>query len=242
VKIIGILLGLLLLAVPFSVDAISVSEIERKLSQAQTQEDVENVILEIYTSSEYRQACQSLLEQMNSLPPPEKTQAYLDKTLPILQDYESLKCPYTENIWGDPPEQFSKIQCDELIVKFDDYNEKYWDIDKERQRIFHKDGLEASHEYLETSEWRYLEHLKRELKNDFHQFCLPTPPEECDEMKQEYYALNEKWIQLDEKYHNEVLEQKLVSIDLQKLADRTSLTCGYRNSIMQYYEAQEKIF
>lgn len=35
VKIVGILLGIILLVVPFSVDAISVSEVERKLSQAQ---------------------------------------------------------------------------------------------------------------------------------------------------------------------------------------------------------------
>jgi len=240
VKIIGILLGLVLLAVPLSVDGLTISQIEKKLLEAQSEEDVESVILEIVKSKEYQEACQSLSDQMSSLPPPEKTQAYLDKALPILQDYESLKCRNTENIWGDPPEQLSKTQCDELIVKFEEYNEKYWDIDKERQRIFHTDGLEASHEYLETSEWWYLEDLKREIKNEFHQFCLPTPPEECDEMNQEYYALNEKWIELDEKYHNEILEQKLVSIDLKKLADRTSLTCGYHNSIMQYYEAQEK--
>jgi len=240
VKIIGILLGLLLLAVPLSVDGLTVSEIERKLSQAQTQEDVENVILEVVTSSEYQQACQLLLKQMNSLPPPEKTQAYLDKALPILQDYESLKCRYTENIWGDPPEQLSKTRCNELIVKFEEYNERYWDIDKERQRVFHTDGLEASQEYLETSEWWYLEDLKREIKNDFHQFCLPTPIEECDKMEQEYYALNDKWIELDEKFPNKILEKKLVSTDLQKLKDLRELSCGYHNSLMQYYEAQEK--
>jgi len=106
-KIIGILLGLVLLATPLSVDAISVSEIEKKLLQAQTEEDVENVILEIVTSSEYQKACQQLFDKMNSLPPPEKTQAYLDKALPILQDYETLNCRFTEKYWKEPPEPVS---------------------------------------------------------------------------------------------------------------------------------------
>ena len=67
-KIVGILLGLVLLAVPFSVDAITISEIERKLSQAQSQEDVENVILEIVKSSEYQEACKLLFDKINSMP------------------------------------------------------------------------------------------------------------------------------------------------------------------------------
>jgi len=242
-KIVGILLGLVLLAVPLSVDGLTVSEIERKLSQAQSREDVESVIIEILTSSEYQKACQQLFDQINSLPPPEQTQAYLDKALPILQDYEKIQCRNTENIWGDPPEQLSKTQCDELIVKFEEYNEKYWDIDKERQRIFSRDGLEASHEYLETSEWYYLKDLKRETKSEFQQFCLPTKPQECDDRKEESKLLNEKLIQLNEKYKDyprEPLEKKFVIIDLQKLKDRTEFSCNYSNSIMQYYEDQEK--
>ena len=242
-KIVGILLGLILLAVPLSVDGLTVSQIEKKLLQAQSEEDVEKVILEIVKSKEYQQACQSLAEQMNSLPPPEQTQAYLDKALPILQDWETLKCPYTKNIWGDPPEQFSKTQCDELIVTFEGYNEKYWDIDKERQRVFSRDGLEASHEYLETSEWWYLKDLKRETKSEFQQFCLPSTPQECDEMRQESSLLNEKLRQLTKKYADytrEPLEKKFVKIDLQKLQDRIELSCNYINSLVQYYEAQEK--
>ncbi len=105
-RIVGILLGLVLLAVPLSVDAITVSEIERKLSQAQSQEDIENVILEIVTSSEYQKACKLLADKIASMPL--KTQADAEKALPTLQDYENLKCNYTKRIWGDPPEQLSK--------------------------------------------------------------------------------------------------------------------------------------
>jgi len=243
VKVVGILLGLILLAVPLTVDGLTVNQIEKKLLEAQSEEDVEKVILEVVTSSEYQKACQSLSDEMSSLPSPEKTQAYLDKALPILQDWETLKCQSTKNIWGDPPEQLSKTQCDKLIVKFEEYNEKYWDIDKERQRIFSRDGLEASHEYLETSEWEYLEDLKRETKSEYHQFCLPSTPQECDDRKEESRLLNEKLIQLTEKYADytrEPLEKKFVTIDLKKLGDRQSLTCGYINSLVQYYEAQEK--
>jgi len=244
VKIVGILLGLLLLAVPFSVDAISISGIEKKLSQAQSQEDVENVILEIYKSSEYRQACQELSDKINSLPPPEQTQAYLDKALPVLQDWETLQCQYTKKIWGDPPEQLSKTQCDGLIVKFEEYNEKYWDIDKERQSVFSRDGLEASHEYLETSEWWYLNDLKKDVKEEYRHKCMPDP-EQCDEMSQENGRLNDKLRELTEKYADytrEPLEKKFVKIDLKKLADRQTLTCGYISSLMQYYETQEEVF
>ena len=239
----GILLGLILLAVPLSVDGLTVSQIEKKLLQAQSQEDVEKVILEIVTSTEYQKACRQLLDKIKSLPQPEQTQAYLDKALPILQDYEILKCRATENIWGDAPDQYSKTQCDGLIVTFEGYNEKYWDIDKERQRVFSRDGLEASHEYLETSEWEYLKDLKRETKSEFQQFCLPSTPQECDEMRQESSLLNEKLRQLTKKYADytrEPLEKKFVKIDLQKLQDRIELSCNYINSLVQYYEAQEK--
>jgi len=222
-KIVGILLGLVLLAVPLSVDAITISEIERKLLQAQTEEDVENVILEVVTSSEYQEACKLLSDKIASMPL--ETQADAEKALPTLQDYENLKCNYTKRIWGDPPEQLSKTQCDELIVKFEEYNEKYWDIDKERLRVFRIDGLDASHEYLETSEWWYLEDLKRETKEKYRHLCLPTP-QECDEMKQEYSLLG--------------LNAKTEKTDLTKLKDRIELTCDYISSLMQYYEAQER--
>ena len=67
-KIVGILLGIVLLAMPFSVDAITISEIKRKLSQTQSQEDVESVILEIVKSSEYQEACKLLFDKINSMP------------------------------------------------------------------------------------------------------------------------------------------------------------------------------
>jgi len=218
-KIVGILLGLVLLAVPLSADGITISQIEKKLSQAQSQEDVEKVITEIVTSKEYQEACKQLSNKISSLPPPEKTQAYLDKALPLLQDYENLKCNYTKRIWGDPPEQLSKTQCDELIVKFEEYNERYWNIDKERLRIFSIDGLDASHEYLDTSEWWYLEDLKRETKEEYRHKCIPDP-EQCDVLQQDTTDLSRT--------------------DRKILEDRYSLTCGYISSLMQYYEAQEK--
>jgi len=227
------------LLIPIDAFSISISEIERKLSQAQSQEDVENVILEVVKSREYQEACQTLLDKLSSMSPP-KTQADAEKALPTLQDYENLKCAYTKNIWGDPPEQFSKTQCDELIVKFEEYNERYWNIDKERQRIFHAEGLDASHEYLETSEWWYLKDLKRETKGEYHKFCLPRP-QECEDLSQESAVLNEKWIELDKKF-KDTLEQKVVSIDLQEIKDRIELRCGYENNITQYYETQEKYF
>jgi len=71
-KIVGIFLGLVLLTVPFSADALTISEIEKKLLEAQSEDDVEKVILEIVKSKEYQQACQSLLDEMSSLPPPQK--------------------------------------------------------------------------------------------------------------------------------------------------------------------------
>ena len=223
---------------PISANAITIKEIEKKLLEAQSQEDIEIVILEVVTSSEYQEACQLLFQKIASMSPP-KTQADAEKALPTLQDYENLKCPYTKRIWGDPPEQLSKTQCNELIVKFEEYNEKYWNIAKELQRITDVDGIEASLDFKETSEWWYLKDLKRETNAEYRKLCLPTP-QECDEMKQESMILNEKWIELDEKYNNEVLEQKLVSIDLQEIKDRIGLRCDYINSLMQYYEAQEK--
>jgi len=122
-KIVGILLGLVLLAVPLSVDGLTVSEIERKLSQAQSQEDVESVILEIVTSSEYQKACQQLFDKINSLPPPQKTQAYLDKALPILQDYENLKCQTLLMRLIKPNISFQKdgavISCESMLVEIE---------------------------------------------------------------------------------------------------------------------------
>ncbi len=104
-------------------------------------------------------------------------------------------------------------------MKFEDYNERYWDIDEERLRIFSIDGLDVSHEYLETSEWWYLEDLKRETKEEFRHKCIPDP-EQCDALQQD--------------------ESDLSRTDRKKLEDRYTLTCGYISSLMQYYEAQEK--
>jgi len=225
------------LLIPTNAFSISVNEIERKMSQAQSQEDVEKVLLEIVKSSEYQEACQSLLDELSSMSPP-KTQTDAEKALPTLQDYENLKCAYTKNIWGDPPKQYTLSQCNELIVTFEEYNEKYWDIERERLRIVEESGDKASQEYFKTSEWWYLKDLKREVKAEYRNFCLPMP-QECDEMNQESRILNEKWIELDEKYHDKPLEQKIVSVDLQEIKDRIELRCGYINSIMSYYEAQE---
>jgi len=239
-KLVIIIAIAFVLLIPVNAFSISISEIENKLLQAQSKDDVESVLVEIYTSDEYQEACQLLLDKISSMPPP-KTQADGEKALPILRDYENLKCSYTKKIWGDPPEQLSRTQCSELIVKFEDYNEKYWAVDRERQRIFHTVGLEASYEYLETSEWWYLKDLKREVSGEYRNLCLPTP-QQCEEMKQESSILNKKYSELDEKYHNEVLEQKLVRIDMKEMKDRIELRCDYKNSIMSYYEAQEKYF
>jgi len=218
---------------PVSVNAISIDEIEKKLSQAQSEEDIEQVLSEIVTSNEYQQACRELFEKikiyqdqdiLNQSTVSEKKKA---EVVSVLRDYETLQCRWTQNIWGDAPKQYSKTQCNELIVKFEEYNEKYWDIEKENQRIFQTDGLEASIENKETSEWWYLKDLKRETKTEYRQFCVPIP-QECEELYQESNVLNEKWIEIDEKYHNTTLEQKLVSIDLQEIKDRIELRCGYK--------------
>ncbi|MCH8085997.1 MAG: hypothetical protein IIC15_06195, partial [Thaumarchaeota archaeon] len=75
---------------PISANAITIKEIEKKLLEAQSQEDIEIVILEVVTSSEYQEACQLLFQKIASMSPP-KTQADAEKALPTLQDYENLK-------------------------------------------------------------------------------------------------------------------------------------------------------
>lgn len=54
--------------------------------------------------------------------------------------------------------------------------------------------------------------MKRDTKEEYRHLCLPTP-QQCEEMKQEYTIINEKWIELDDKYNNEELEQKLLGND-----------------------------
>jgi len=232
-KIVGILLGIVLLAMPFSVDAITISEIKRKLSQTQSQEDVESVILEIVKSSEYQEACKLLFDKINSMPL--ETQADVEKALPTLQDYENLKCQYTKGIWGDPPEQLSKTQCDELIVRFEEYNDKYYDLQKEAEIIAVDKGDDKASRWLSNSEVYYVRVLASEAKEEYRHKCIPDP-EQCDGLYAESSMLSERWFDAEE--HS--LEQKFYSQDLKRIQDRSSLTCGYQSSLMQYYEAQEK--
>jgi len=230
VKIVGILLGLFLLAVPFSVDAISVSEIERKLKQAQSQEDIENVILEIYKSSEYRQVCQELLDQINSLPPPEQTQAYLDKALPILQDYESLQCRYTEKYWGDPPTPYSNVECNRVITEFDEWNNKFFDLQKDAEIMVVEVGQKEAEEWLNNSEVHYAKEQRRDKYDEFRQNCVPYV-NDCKVMDDELRSLSLEYDQLED----ESLEKKLVSQDYARLYEKIGMMCRFATGITEYY-------
>jgi len=159
----------------------------------------------------------------------------LDKALPILQDYENLKCRFTKTIWGDPPEQLSKTQCDELIVEFDEYNEKYYDIQKEYQRKIKEIGKEEAEIWLNASELWYVRDLARETKEEYRHKCIPDTTQ-CDALSEEKGMLSQKWSVAEE--HS--LESQSIRQDLNKIEDRITLTCGYTSSLMQYYEAQEK--
>ena len=220
--IILILISFLLFAIPIieSANAITVSEVERKLSQAKTQEDVEKVITEILTSKEYQEACKQLSDKLSSLGAP-KTQEDAEKALPVLKDYETLNCRYTKNIWGDPPEQLSKTQCDELIIKFEENNRMYYNfrIDDEKTK----------------EEVNYFRDIARETKEVFRHKCMPDPAQ-CERLDDESSMLNKQY----DKAEENSLERKLIRNDLERLNDRISLTCGYLSSLMQYYEEQEK--
>ena len=229
-KIVGILLGLVLLAVPLSVDGLTVSEVERKLSQAQSEEDVESVIQEIVESKEYREACQSLLEKINSLQPPQKTQAYLDKALPILQDWETLKCQYTKNIWGDPPTLYSNVECNRVIAEFDEWNNKFFDLQKDAEIMVVEVGQKEAEEWLNNSEVHYAKEQRRDKYNEFRQNCVPYV-NDCKVMGDELRVLSLQYDHLED----ESLERKLVLQDHNRIYERIGLMCSFQNQITSHY-------
>jgi len=229
-----VILSIAVLFFPTNIDALTVSQIEKKLLEAQSEEDVEKVILEIVKSKEYQKACQLLFDKINSLPPPEKTQAYLDKVLPILQDYETLNCRFTENYWGDPPdppEQYSQIQCNELISEFEVQNKKYLKSHRDTILIAHEKTISPT-----PPEFYSSNKTVEELKIEYHKYCLPIEEEECKSMKEE----------LDSVYANYRLlytgsyEEQLSALDFGFVSREFDLVCNFKSTLMQYYEDREK--
>jgi len=224
-----------ILLIPVDSFSISISEIEEKLLEAQSQEDIENVIKEVVISSEYQEACKSLSDKLSSMPL--ETQADGEKALPTIQSYQNLQCAYTRNIWGDAPEQYFETRCEGLIVEFEKYNDQHYDLDKEFRRITSVDGLDAGETWLSTSEFWYSRDMAREIKEDYRHKCLPNT-EQCDELSIAKSEVGSKWSDFEQNS----LEQQFVSIDMQRIQDRITLTCGYQSSLMSYYETQEKYF
>ena len=229
------------LLIPVNAFSISVSEIERKMLDAKSDEDIEKVMVEIVKSEEYREACQLLFNEIKSLSPL-KTQDDANKALPTLRDYETLQCRWTQNIWGDAPKQYTPSQCDELVIKFDEWNEKYYEIGKQALTIQNEQGNDASEEYLQTSEKWYAQDMKREASNEFHQFCLPRD-NECKITKLSQNTLDENFNYQRYNPNNSLtFEYELFLQDNQKLGDRATFLCGFANNITHYYETQEKYF
>jgi hypothetical protein len=230
------------LLVPVNAFSISISEIENKLLYAQSEEDVEKILVEVVKSSEYQKACQLLFDKINSMSPLE-TQADAEKALPTLRDYENLQCRWTQDFWGDAPKQYTPSQCDELVSKFDEYNEKFYDINKQRLIIENEQGKEASQKYYETSEWWYSKDKRAEVSSEFHQFCLPRD-DECEITSSYQNTLNENFTA--ERYEDgskkPTFEYKLFLEDNSKFSKRQGFLCGFANNITQYYETQEKYF
>jgi len=229
------------LLIPVNAFSISVSEIENKLLQAQSKDDVESVLVEIYTSYEYQQACRELFEKIKSyqgvFDDPTISEKKKADVINVLRDYETLQCRWTQNIWGDAPEQYSKTRCEELIVEFEKYNDQHYDLDKEFRKIKSVDGKDAGETWLSTSEFWYSRDMAREIAKEYRHKCLPNT-EQCDELSIEKGNLSNRWSELEE--HS--LESQYVRIDMQRIQDRTEVTCGYQSSLMSYYDAQEKYF
>jgi len=228
-KIVGILLGLILLAVPFSVDAISVSEVERKLSETQSEEDVNRVIQEIVESKEYREACRQLFNQLQSLGPLQ-TEQDLEKALPTLQDYEKLNCRFTQNIWGDPPTLYSNVECNRVIAEFDEWNNKFFDIQKDAEIMVVEVGQKEAEEWLNNSEVHYAKEQRRDKYNEFRQNCVPYV-NDCKVMGDELSALSLEYDHLED----ESLEKKLVLQDHNRIRQRIDLMCSFQNQITSHY-------
>ena len=230
------------LLIPVNAFSISISEIENKLLHAQSEEDVEKILVEVVKSSEYQKACQLLFDKINSMSPLE-TQADAEKALPTLRDYENLQCRWTQDFWGNAPKQYTPSQCDEVISKFDEYNEKFYDINKQRLIIEKEQGREVSQEYYETSEWWYAKDKRAEVSSEFHGFCLPRD-DECEKNSIEQNILSKQNEDIKPKTGGEQhsLEYKLFLEDNSKFTKRGQFLCSFKNNITQYYETQEKFF
>ena len=238
-----IAIAIILLA-PVNVYSISVNQIEdklkRELSQATSVEEIENILLEYVKTDEYGQACKKLKNQLLEIGEI-KTEQDAEKALPLMQDYESIQCRYTALIWDDPPKQYSTTQCSELLEEFEDYNKKYWDIEREIKTISYTESQKVSEEFKNTSEWWYLRDLKNEVSGEFRSFCIPRP-DECNEMKLEYNIINEKWIELDQKFPEKELEKQLVQLDLLEKRENFEIRCDFKNNVVAWYESREEYF
>ena len=218
------------LLIPIDAFSISVSEIEKKLLEAQSEEDVENVILEVVTSSEYQKACQLLLDKISSMSPP-KTEADVEKALPTLQDYETLKCAYTKNIWGSEiPEQYSLTKCKELISQFDEPNQMYYDALRENVLIDHYGKTTERSDRITPRD------MMDNIENEFQKYCVPIA--ECPELEKQVKVLYVEY----KKLQLGSLEEKLSAQDFGLINSPFEMKCNFSNSITRYYDTQEQYF
>ena len=94
------------LILPLSVHGLTPSEVERKLSQAQSEDEINQIMQEIVESSEYQRACrelfsnlekyQDILENINLA-----TKSDIEKVADIGKDFISLQCQFTTDYWLD---------------------------------------------------------------------------------------------------------------------------------------------
>jgi hypothetical protein len=245
VIIIGIVAIILL--IPTDAFSISVSEIEKKLQQAQSEEDIENILMEFTTSPEYMESCSELFEKIKSyegiIDDPTISDKRKKEIVTTVQNYYLLQCNFTQDIWGDSPKQYSLSQCNELISEFSKWNKKQHEIDKQAIIIFEERGIDASEEFRQSSEWWYSQDNKRDLSSEFRSFCLPTSTDECGEMTKtlrEFEQSNSDIAPARNEQHS--IEYSLFLQDYNMKNDEIKLQCGFGNGITQYYETQEKYF
>jgi len=231
------------LLIPTDAFSISVSEIEKKLRQAQSEDEIENILMDFTTSPEYMEACSELFEKIKSyqgmIDDPTISDKKKKEIVTTVQNYQSLRCNFTQNLWGDAPNQnYSLSQCNDLIPKFDEQNKNYHERYGEALQILEKNQMNMKNPMSVIHE-DYFDSKKimEDLSNEFHENCIPQT-KKCEILQNEMDLVYSNY----KKLRMGSMEEQMAALDVGILNNKQDFLCNFQNSITQYHESQEKYF
>ena len=201
----------------------------KRLENAQTVEEVEAILQEFIESKVYKDACRELYKELEKHQGAEPREE-LEKALPVVQNYYRLACDATAKYWKELQPMKLNAECNQIILEFDEYNNKFFDLQKEAELKVLEIGQKEAEDWLNNSEVHYSREMRAEKDSEFRGWCVPYH-NDCANMKNELRNLSNEYDQMKD----ETFEKDLLLHDYNRLKHRINLMCDFANRYTDAY-------